>query len=96
MELREGQVAVVTGAASGIGLAMARRFAAEGLAVVLGDVEESALAEAADELMAAGAQVLARTVDVSDPDDVRALAEATYDTFGAGSHADQTARTTGA
>ena len=43
MRLRQGQVAVVTGAASGIGLAMARRFAAEGLGVVLADVEEQAL-----------------------------------------------------
>ncbi|MGW2306058.1 SDR family NAD(P)-dependent oxidoreductase [Streptomyces sp. NPDC001809] len=83
MELREGQVAVVTGAASGIGLAMAHRFAAEGLAVVLGDVEEAALAEAADELTAAGARVLARTVDVSDPDAVREFADAAYTAFGA-------------
>ncbi|MFE5595141.1 SDR family NAD(P)-dependent oxidoreductase [Streptomyces sp. NPDC056549] len=83
MELREGQVAVVTGAASGIGLAMARRFAAEGLAVVLGDVERAALDEAADELTASGARVLARTVDVSDPDGVRAFADAAYDAFGA-------------
>ena len=83
MELRAGQVAVVTGAASGIGLAMARRFAAEGMSVVLGDVEPGALAEAADELMEGGAQILARTVDVSDPDEVRAFADAAYDTFGA-------------
>ena len=83
MELRPGQVAVVTGAASGIGLAMARRFAAEGLAVVLGDVEAGALAEAAEGLMESGAQVLARTVDVSDPGDVRAFADAAYDAFGA-------------
>ncbi|MER7518873.1 SDR family NAD(P)-dependent oxidoreductase [Streptomyces sp. NPDC126499] len=83
MELREGQVAVVTGAASGIGLALVRRFAAEGLTVVLGDVEEEPLARAAEELMDGGAQILARTVDVSDPDSVRAFADAAYDTFGA-------------
>ncbi|MGW4747682.1 SDR family NAD(P)-dependent oxidoreductase [Streptomyces sp. NPDC004290] len=83
MELRQGQVAVVTGAASGIGRAMARRFAAEGLAVVLGDVERAALEETADELAAGGARVLARTVDVSDPDQVKAFADAAYDAFGA-------------
>ncbi|MFG3189477.1 SDR family NAD(P)-dependent oxidoreductase [Streptomyces omiyaensis] len=83
MELGEGQVAVVTGAASGIGRAMARRFAAEGLAVVLGDVERGPLDEAAGALAADGARVLARTVDVSDPEQVRALADAAYDAFGA-------------
>ncbi|HET6860729.1 MAG TPA: SDR family NAD(P)-dependent oxidoreductase [Streptomyces sp.] len=83
MELREGQVAVVTGAASGIGLAMARRFAEEGLKVVLADVEEGALEKAAAELREGGAQVLARAVDVSERASVIALAEAAYETFGA-------------
>ncbi|MEU9099453.1 SDR family NAD(P)-dependent oxidoreductase [Streptomyces sp. NPDC048361] len=83
MELRQGQVAVVTGAASGIGLAMARRFAAEGLRVVLADVEEGALEKAAGSLREDGAEVLARTVDVSERDSVRALADAAYEAFGA-------------
>ncbi|MFJ8307432.1 MULTISPECIES: SDR family NAD(P)-dependent oxidoreductase [unclassified Streptomyces] len=83
MELRAGQVAVVTGAASGIGLAMARRFAAEGLKVVLADVEAGALEKAAGELREEGAQVLARITDVSERDSVTALADAAYDAFGA-------------
>ncbi|MGW8889224.1 SDR family NAD(P)-dependent oxidoreductase [Streptomyces sp. NPDC055749] len=83
MRLEEGQVAVVTGAASGIGLAMARKFAAEGLKVVLADVEEEALRKAADELIEGGAQVLARATDVSERDSVEALADSAYDTFGA-------------
>ncbi|UGY90654.1 SDR family NAD(P)-dependent oxidoreductase [Streptomyces gobiensis] len=83
MELRAGQTAVVTGAASGIGLAMVRRFAAEGLNVVLADVEEGALRKAAEELRESGAVVLAQVVDVSARDAVEALAEAAYETFGA-------------
>jgi NAD(P)-dependent dehydrogenase (short-subunit alcohol dehydrogenase family) len=83
MDLRAGQVAVVTGAASGIGLAMARRFAAEGLKVVLADVEETALDEAAADLRATGADVHARVVDVGVREQVLALAESAYDTYGA-------------
>ncbi|QHC21837.1 SDR family NAD(P)-dependent oxidoreductase [Streptomyces sp. GS7] len=83
MELRTGQVAVVTGAASGIGRAMARRFAAEGLKVVLADVEEAPLRATADELLADGAELLARTADVGVREDVEALAAAAYETFGA-------------
>ncbi|MFJ9248789.1 SDR family NAD(P)-dependent oxidoreductase [Streptomyces sp. NPDC101776] len=83
MELTEGQVAVVTGAASGIGLAMARRFAADGLKVVLADVEESALDKAASDLRADGADVHARVVDVGVRQQVLDLAESAYDTYGA-------------
>jgi len=53
-ELR-GRFAVVTGAASGIGQALAARFAAEGMKVMLADIEEAALSQAAAELTAAGA-----------------------------------------
>lgn len=83
MELRAGQVAVVTGAASGIGLAMARRFAADGLRVVLADVEEGALEKAAGELREDGADVHARVVDVGERSEVVALAEDVYGTYGA-------------
>lgn len=74
---------MVTGAASGIGLAMARRFAADGLRVVLADVEEGALEKAAGELREDGADVHARVVDVAERSEVLALAEDVYATFGA-------------
>jgi NAD(P)-dependent dehydrogenase (short-subunit alcohol dehydrogenase family) len=77
-ELRD-RVAVVTGAASGIGLAMATRFAAEGMALVLADVEADALETAASGLSDAGADVLAVRTDVSNHDDVEALAAASFD-----------------
>ncbi|MEU5533435.1 SDR family NAD(P)-dependent oxidoreductase [Streptomyces sp. NPDC020362] len=83
MELRAGQVAVVTGAASGVGLAMAQRFAAEGLKVVLADVEETALDKAAADLRAQGADVHARVVDVGVREQVVELAESAYATYGA-------------
>ncbi|MFJ3310192.1 SDR family NAD(P)-dependent oxidoreductase [Streptomyces sp. NPDC086549] len=83
MDLRAGQVAVVTGAASGIGLAMARRFAAEGLKVVLADVEEAALEKAASDLRAEGAEAHARVVDVGEREQILDLAESAYATYGA-------------
>jgi len=79
----KGKVAVVTGAASGIGRAMAERFAAEGMKVVLADIEEGALAKAESEMAAAGATVIAVRIDVSRAADVEALAQRTIDAFGA-------------
>ena len=79
----KGRVAVVTGAASGIGRAMAGRFAAEGMRVVLADVEQSALGRAVAELRGEGADVLGVRTDVSRAEDVQALADATIAEFGA-------------
>ena len=78
-----GRVAVVTGAASGIGLGLARRFAAEGMSVVMADVEEPALAQAAAEVAAGGAPVLPVVTDVADRAAVGALRDAALSAFGA-------------
>lgn len=77
------KVAVITGAASGIGYSLAERCAREGMKVVLADVEESALAKAEKDIKALGAKTLAVKTDVSKADDVKALAQKTLDTFGA-------------
>ena len=78
----EGRVAVVTGAASGIGKALCERFAREGMKVVMADVESDSLREAARQIEALGAEVLTRRTDVSQADELSALAEATLDRFG--------------
>jgi NAD(P)-dependent dehydrogenase (short-subunit alcohol dehydrogenase family) len=78
-----GKVAVITGAASGIGRAIAERCAQEGMKVVLADVEAKALAQAEEEMCAAGATILAVLTDVSKVADIKALAQKTLDAFGA-------------
>jgi NAD(P)-dependent dehydrogenase (short-subunit alcohol dehydrogenase family) len=80
-ELR-GKVAVITGGASGIGLAMARRFSAEEMKVVIADIEAPALAEAAGRLRAEGADVLDVVTDVSQAVQVEELAERTVAHYG--------------
>ena len=77
-----GQVALVTGASSGMGLATARAFAEAGASVVLADINQAALTSVSDELTAAGHQVLGVSCDVADEDQVAALIVATVDTFG--------------
>lgn len=83
MERLEGKVAVITGAASGIGLALATRFAAEGMRVVLADIERYALRDAGERLKASGAEVLIVPTDTSLLAEVEALASATLEHFGA-------------
>jgi NAD(P)-dependent dehydrogenase (short-subunit alcohol dehydrogenase family) len=78
MDNLRGRVAVVTGGASGIGKAMAARFVAEGMDVVIADIEAPALEATADELGVVGV-----VTDVSDPASVQALAAATVERFGA-------------
>ena len=79
----QGKVAVVTGAASGIGRALAERCAQEGMRVVLAGINEQTLMQASQELRAEGASVLAVQTDVSKAGDVEALAQKAFDTYGA-------------
>lgn len=78
----EDKVVLVTGAASGIGAATARRFASEGARVMLGDLNASGAADLAKELDPSGARASSRQVDVSVLEDVEALTEETVDRFG--------------
>jgi NAD(P)-dependent dehydrogenase (short-subunit alcohol dehydrogenase family) len=80
VRIESGQVAVVTGAASGIGAALARGFAARGVNVVLSDIRIDRLRDTCAEIT--DAEVLAVTTDVRDPEQVEALAAATVERFG--------------
>jgi NAD(P)-dependent dehydrogenase (short-subunit alcohol dehydrogenase family) len=78
--LAEGRTAVITGGASGIGLAAARRFAALGMKICLADLSEEALDRAGKQL--SGATVVTVPTDVSRPEDVQRLKDRAYDAFG--------------
>lgn len=83
MDDLSGRLAVITGGASGIGFAMARRFAAEGMRVLIGDIEAGALDVAVADLAATGAEVVGRVTDVGDGASVQALADAAAELGGA-------------
>ena len=78
----QGKVAFITGAASGMGLGMARAFSAAGMKVMLGDIQKDPLDAAVAELKGLGRDVAGVVVDVTDRDSVFAAAQATVDAFG--------------
>jgi len=83
MEDLQGKVAVITGGASGIGRAVAEKAGAEGMRIVLGDIEEGPLKSAVDDLTSNGAEAVGVVTDVSDRASVEALRDAALDRFGA-------------
>jgi NAD(P)-dependent dehydrogenase (short-subunit alcohol dehydrogenase family) len=78
----DGKVAIVTGAARGIGEAYARALAAQGAAVVVADLAEETGREVARSIEASGGRATYLRVDVSDPESTKAMAAATVDAFG--------------
>ncbi|WP_067650479.1 SDR family NAD(P)-dependent oxidoreductase [Nocardia harenae] len=78
----EGRVAIVTGAAGGIGRSCARRFAAEGAAVVLADIHEGGVRDIADEITQAGGGALAVACDVAKEEEIEAVVAAAIGGYG--------------
>lgn len=82
MKLMENKVALVTGAAQGIGFAAAKAFAEAGASVVLADWDKELVNNAADQLKAEGYKALAIVCNVSDEEQVKAMVDKTVETFG--------------
>lgn len=83
MKTLNDKTAVITGAASGIGLALARHAAAQGMNVVLADIDEASLDTAAQSLALPPGRMLTVRTDVRHAPEIKALADASYDRFGA-------------
>jgi NAD(P)-dependent dehydrogenase (short-subunit alcohol dehydrogenase family) len=83
MDKFQGKVAVITGGASGIGLALARAFAKEGMKIVLSDRDAKTLEQAVTDLKSTGAEIIGVPADVASRDSVFALADAAHERFGA-------------
>jgi NAD(P)-dependent dehydrogenase (short-subunit alcohol dehydrogenase family) len=81
MKIESGQVAVITGGASGIGFGLAAALGSRGVKVMISDVREDALRQAVGDLRQAGYEVDGTRTDVSDPNAVQALAQAVLDRF---------------
>ena len=82
MERLRGKRAIVTGAGSGIGRAIALRFAEEGARVVISDVDEEAAASVASEAGGANSETLVRKTDVTDSSEVEALVGTAVEEWG--------------
>ena len=78
----QGKTAIVTGAASGFGAGIARRFAAEGAAVVVADINGDGAAAITGEITAGGGRAVACRADVTDDSDIAAMVAAAVDGFG--------------
>lgn len=83
MQELQGKVAVITGGASGIGLAMAEAFASHGMKLVLADIEEAPLNDAVNTMSSAGTQAIGVVTDVRKAEQIEALADRAYEEFGA-------------
>lgn len=83
MEISSGQVAVITGAGSGIGQALAQACAERGMHVLAADIEQSAAEQTASQVREFGVKALALAIDVSQADQIAAMAERCWQHFGA-------------
>ncbi len=82
MKRLDGKIAIVTGAAAGIGRATARRVAAEGARTVVADLDDAGAKQVADEIVAAGGEATAVQADLGDVDEVRAMVETAVTRYG--------------